>query len=135
MESSVLQTCLLFESHTSSYLADALMSAVTDWKLERPNITIPATTDNAQNMVNAIKEAAGLGPQIGCFAHILNLAAKKAVALHQISRLLSKVRRVLTFFHKSTTAAHALKVKQEMLNIPVHKLFMTPQLDGIPSIT
>ncbi|KAL0188452.1 hypothetical protein M9458_015551, partial [Cirrhinus mrigala] len=98
------------------------MSAVTDWKLERPNITIPVTTDNAQNMVNAIKEATGLGPQIGCFAHILNLAAKKAVAIQQISRLLGKVRKVVTFFHKSTTAAHALKVKQEMLNISVHKL-------------
>ncbi|KAL0149553.1 hypothetical protein M9458_055080, partial [Cirrhinus mrigala] len=90
--------------------------------LTRPNITIPVTTDNAQNMVNAIKEATGLGPQIGCFAHILNLAAKKAVAVQQISRLLGKVRKVVTFFHKSTTAAHALKVKQEMLNISVHKL-------------
>lgn len=122
MESSILETCPLFESNTSSHLADALMSALTDWKLERPNTTIPVTTDNAQNMVNAIKEAARLGPHIGCFAHILNLAAKKAVALQQISHLLNKVRRVVTFFHKSTTAAHALKVKQEMLNLPVHKL-------------
>ncbi|XP_057181407.1 E3 SUMO-protein ligase ZBED1-like [Triplophysa rosa] len=122
LESAVLQTCPLFENHTSSHLADALMSAVTDWKLERPNITIPVTTDNARNMVNAIKEAAGLGPQIGCFAHILNLAAKKAVALQQTSRLLGKVRKVVAFFHKSTTAANALKVKQEMLNIPAHKL-------------
>lgn len=34
MESSVLQTCPLFESHTSCHLVDALMSAVTEWKLE-----------------------------------------------------------------------------------------------------
>lgn len=98
------------------------MSALTDWKLERPNTTIPVTTVNAKNMVNAIKAAAVLGPQIGCFAHIFNLAAKQAVALQQISRLMSKVRKVVKFFHNSTTAAQALKIKQEMLNLPVHKL-------------
>lgn len=71
-------------------------------------------------MVNAIKEAAGLGPQIVCFAHIINLAANKEVALKQISNLLSIVRKVVTFFHKITLAA--LKVKPEMPDIPVHKL-------------
>ena len=39
-----------------------LMNAVTEWKQERPNSTIPATTDNAQKIVNAIHEADGFGP-------------------------------------------------------------------------
>lgn len=67
--------------------------------------------------------------------NVLGVFNRQRHAVHQISHLLSKVREVVTFFHKSTTDAHALKVKQEMLNIPVHKLFMTPQLDGIPSMT
>lgn len=69
---------------------------------------LSVTTDNAQNMVNAIKEAAALGPQIGCFAHIFLLAAKQAVALQQIRRLSSNIRKVVKFFHNSTTAAQAL---------------------------
>lgn len=36
-------------------------------------------------------ETDGLGPQIGCFAHTVNLAAKKAVSIDGVSRLLGKV--------------------------------------------
>lgn len=111
-----------WESHTSEHLSEALSQAVTDWKLERGNSTILVTTDNAKNIVNAVNETAGLGPQIGCFAHTVDLAVKNAVSLNQVSRLLGKVRKVVTFFHRSTTAAHALKTKQEMLELPVHKL-------------
>ena len=46
------------------------------WKLERDNLTIPGTTDNAGNIVNAVA-LAGLGPQIGCFPNIINLASQK----------------------------------------------------------
>lgn len=122
MKSAVLQTRPLYESHTSAHLAEELTNAVTEWKLERPNITIPVTTDNAANIVNAIHEAGGLGPQIGCFAHVVNLAAKKAVAITPVSRLLGKIRHAVTFFHKSTTAHHVLTVKQDMLDLPKHKL-------------
>lgn len=87
----------------------------------RQNTTIPVTTDNAKNIVNA-SNAAGFSPHIGCFAHTVNLASQKALGVNQISRLLGKVRRVVTFFHKSTTAAAALKAKQEMLQLPPHKL-------------
>ena len=73
-------------------------------------------------VVNAIDLAAGLGPQIGCFAHTVNLAAKSAISLNQVSRLLGKVRKVVSFLHRSTTAAHVLETKQEMLELPVHKL-------------
>ncbi|XP_053180810.1 E3 SUMO-protein ligase ZBED1-like [Scomber japonicus] len=114
----VLQTCPVYERHTSAHLTQELKQAVTEWKLERENITIPATRDNAPN----IHDTDVFGPHIGCFAHVLNLAAKKAVALNAVSRLLGKVRKIVTFFHKSTTAAQVLTNKQHMLNIPEHKL-------------
>lgn len=85
-------------------------------------MTIPVATDNTANIMNAVNETDGLGPHIGCFAHTVNLAAKKAVSINGLSHLLGKVRKVVTFFHKSTTAHHALSVKQEMLNLPKHKL-------------
>ncbi|CAM4502813.1 unnamed protein product [Leuciscus chuanchicus] len=122
MKSAVLQTRPLYESHTSAHLAEELKNAVTEWKLERPNTTIPVATDNAANIVNAVNETVELGPQIGCFAHTVNLAAKRAVSINGVSRLLGKVKKVVTFFHRSTTANQALAVKQEMLNLPKHKL-------------
>lgn len=118
----VLQTRPVYESHTSTHLAHELMQAVTEWKLERANVTIPVTTDNAPNIVNAIRDTRVFGPHVACFAHTLNLAAKKAVALSAVSRILGMIRRVVTFFHKSTTAAHVLTKKQQMLSIPEHKL-------------
>ncbi|GAA6096006.1 E3 SUMO-protein ligase ZBED1-like [Tachysurus ichikawai] len=80
------------------------------------------TTDNAPNIENAVNEADGLGPQISCFAHVVNLAAKKAVSINTVSRLLGRVRKIVIFFHKSTKAHHVLTVKQERLNLPRHKL-------------
>lgn len=44
--------------------------------MEQANGTIPVTTDNARNIVNAVG-AAGLGPQIGCFDPVVNLASQK----------------------------------------------------------
>uniref|UniRef100_A0AAQ6A8D6 BED-type domain-containing protein n=1 Tax=Amphiprion ocellaris TaxID=80972 RepID=A0AAQ6A8D6_AMPOC len=122
IKSAVLQTRPVYESHTSANLSDELKTTMTEWKLNRPNQTIPVTTDNAANIVNAVRDTDGLGPQIGCFAHVVNLAAKRAVAINSVSRLLGKIRKVVDFFHKSTTANHTLSVKQEMLNLPRHKL-------------
>lgn len=122
MGNEKLQTRPLYESHTSEHLSEALTEAVTEWKLERGSCTIPVTTDNAKHMVNAVNATAGLGLQIGCFAHTVNLAAKNAVSISQVSRLLGRIRKVITFFHRSTTATHALKTKQAMLELPVHKL-------------
>lgn len=114
MRSVVLQTRPLYESHTKEYLSK--------WKLERCSSTIPVTTDNAKNMVNAVNATAKLRPQIGRFARTVHLSAKRAVSVNQVSRPLGTIRKVVGFFHQSTTATHALTVKQEMLQLPVPKL-------------
>ena len=51
MKGFVLQTHPLYESHTSEHLAEELVHAVTEWKLERANIQIPVTTDNAKRIL------------------------------------------------------------------------------------
>lgn len=106
---TVLQTCLV-ESHATDDLAKGLSEAVEDWKLVRPNVTIPVTTDNAKNIVNAVT-AAGLGPQIGCFAHTINIAAQKGMAVQKVSNHLAKMRRIVFFFHRSTTGCNVFKKK------------------------
>lgn len=57
------------------------------------------------NMANAVNVTGGLGPQIGCFVHTVNLADKSAVSINQVSRLLEKVRKATTLFRQNTTAA------------------------------
>lgn len=64
-------------------------------------------------MVNAVSVAAGLGPQVWCFPHTVNLGAKNAI--NQESRLL--VRKVVTLLHQCTPVVHALKTEQELLDI------------------
>ena len=57
-ENPVLQTRPCHESHTSAHLGEILKGAVEEWKLQRPGVTIPISTDNASNIVNAVRDTA-----------------------------------------------------------------------------
>ena len=94
----------MYESHTSDHLSGILKEAVIDWKISRSNVHVHVTTDNARNIANAV-EAARFSLHIRCFAHTVNLAALRGMGVHQMSRLLGRVRKVVTFFHRSITAA------------------------------
>ncbi|KAL7841202.1 hypothetical protein SRHO_G00248930 [Serrasalmus rhombeus] len=101
MESVVLQTRPLFESHTGANIAGVLQTAVTDWELKKPNHGIAIVTDNARNMDVAVREA-GLKPHIKCFAHIINLATQAGLGVPRVARLLGR----------------------KQLNLPSHKLII-----------
>lgn len=53
-----------------------------------------------------------------------HLASNKALNDPSLLKVLGKVRSVVTFFHKSNIATELLKVKQEGLNLPTHRLIM-----------
>ncbi|XP_078016760.1 E3 SUMO-protein ligase ZBED1 [Epinephelus lanceolatus] len=125
-KSFVSQTRELSESHTGVNIADVLRKAVGEWELTRPDTTIACVTDNASNMDTAVKES-GLHPHIKCLAHVVNLASKRGLAVARVARLLGRVRRVTTFFHKSTTATAVLASKQTQLELPQHKLITDVQ--------
>jgi hypothetical protein len=57
-------------------------------------------------------------------AHTLNLASNKALSDSSFSKILGKVRAVVSFFHKSNIASELLKVKQKGLNLPEHRLII-----------
>lgn len=82
---------------------------------------IAIVTDNARNMDVAVREA-GFELHIKCFAHTANLASQAGLRVGPISRLLGRVRRVSTFFHKSPAAEAVLESKQKQLQLPSHKL-------------
>ena len=117
----VLQTRPLHLSHTGINIGEVLKEAINEWKLKRPHGMLACVTDNASNM-HIAAETAELFPHIGCFAHTINLASQRALEINTVSRLISRVKRVVAYFHRSSTAASMLKQKQDLLQLPKHKL-------------
>lgn len=108
----------MHESHTGSNIAELLKAALEEWDLVSKDPAI--VTDNAANMSVAAELAGML--HFRCFAHTLNLASQRALKLPAVARLLGHVRRISTFFKRSTTASHLLQQKQKLLELPEHKL-------------
>lgn len=65
---------------------------------------------------------AELDPHVRCIAHTLNLASQKALKVDKVSELLVKVRKLVTFFHKSPKATEILREMKIQLHLPNHKL-------------
>ena len=116
-----LQTRLVSESHTAEHLAQGILDTIQEWKLDVNGILPSVTTDNASNIVKATK-LANIPIHVGCFAHTVNLAVQKGLKTSEVDRLLGRIRRVVAFFHKSTTAAAILKATQNKLELKEEKL-------------
>ncbi|KAI2645902.1 E3 SUMO-protein ligase ZBED1 [Labeo rohita] len=119
MQSFVLQTRTLNEAHTGKNIGELLRDACSEWTIADKSPAL--VTDNARNMIVAGK-VAGFTPHITCFAHTLNLVSQKAMKVSSAEQLLGKVRRIVSLFHRSSTATCTLKEKQQILGLPVHKL-------------
>lgn len=98
-------------------MAEVLKAATEEWKLTEKEPAV--VTDNAANMAVAVAITGYL--HIRCFANVYNLAVQRALKLPNVARLLGRIRRICTFFHKSSPAAEALK-RNKMLGLPHHKL-------------
>ena len=118
LQSHVLQTRAVHESHTGANIADLLQKAAQEWGIADKNLVV--VTDNASNMTVAIQLAGYL--HVKCFAHTLNLASQRALNLPAVARLMGRVRRITGFFNRSTVANYALEKNQKMLQLPNHKL-------------
>ncbi|XDV44703.1 hypothetical protein PO909_012944 [Leuciscus waleckii] len=118
LESCVLQTRAMYDSHTGENIAALLKEAVAEWRLDIKDPVL--VTDNAANM-HVAAELAGMS-HIRCFAHSLNLASQKALKVASVDRLLGRVRRVTAFFRRSTIASQQLKQNQLLLKLPKHRL-------------
>lgn len=119
----MFQTRAMAEHHTGANIAKVLLEAVEEWKLPS---NPPLVTDNASNMVVAAREMES-AIHVGCFAHTLNLACGSALKIPTVSKLLARMRRIVAFFHRSTIATALLKEKQQLLNLPQHKLIIDVQ--------
>lgn len=119
LKSAVLQTRLLPSAHTGENVGLVLKGAAVEWSCN----PMCVTTDNASNMTIAAR-VAEIPLHLGCFAHTINLASCRGVAVPIIHGVLAKMRSVVALFHRSTTAASLLKTKQGLLQLPEHKLII-----------
>ncbi|XP_049930768.1 E3 SUMO-protein ligase ZBED1-like [Epinephelus moara] len=119
MKNYVLQTQILNDAHTGVNLGTVLKEACEEWNINDKNPAL--VTDHASNMSVAGVEAS-LSPHIKCFRHTINLATQKGLKCAGAAHLLGRVRRVVSFFHRSTVATSLLKEKQKLLGLPEHKL-------------
>ncbi|KAL1261243.1 hypothetical protein QQF64_006508 [Cirrhinus molitorella] len=109
LESRVLQTRVMHESHTAVNVNAMFHSVANEWELTVSDLVI--VTDNAANMLAAalIDNLA----HISCFAHTLQPAVtKRAMKLPTVSGLHGWIRRHYWFLHRSRLANHELIEKQ-----------------------
>ena len=80
-----------------------------EWQLPTPILV----TDNA---ANERKAAVVLGwTRFGCYGHRINLVVKHSLEIPELSRILGKSRKLVTFFHQSTSVTDVLKEKQQLI--------------------
>ncbi len=119
-QSAVLSTVNVTEAHTAVNLASALVKVTDEWMITEKVCCM--TTDNASNIINAIK----LHTQwehSPCFAHTLNLVVTNSIDnLPDLVSIITKVKNVVSYFHRSTKASDKLRSIQTRLNIADHKL-------------
>ena len=110
-----LQTREVVSSHTALNLANELWNSMEEWEITGKVVMV--TTDNGQNIKNAITEELELS-HLGCIGHTLQLSIGKALQISAVSRILGRVRKLVEHFHKSTLATNSLQEKQVRLGLP-----------------
>ena len=110
----VLESCLLecfkfSDRHTAENLYDELKRVTCDWQLSDKAVSI--TTDNAANITAAVRLTGW--KHLPCFAHTLNLVVHSGMAA--MKPVHDKVKAIVEYFHKSTTAAEKLRLLQQQL--------------------
>lgn len=112
-----LLDCFEFsDRHTSENLADELKRVVNEWDIESK--VVCCVTDNAANITKAIRLLKWTHHP--CLAHTINLVVRDALKVVKLT--IDKVKVIVEYFHKSTTATEKLKSTQHQMNIPEQRL-------------
>jgi len=102
----------LTQSHTADYIGSQLLITLSNWNINKKNIAA-VVTDNGANMVKAIYDQFGKGNHIPCFAHTINLVVENSISnSEEFKQLLHKVREVVKYFKRSTSASDELRKLQ-----------------------
>ena len=119
MESNVLMTRAMPETHTRMNLAEKLKDCIFEFDLNDKIITM--VHDNARNMECA-GELCEEWSDLGCFGHALQLCVKPALELLSVTKVVAKCRKLVGHFKHSTTLTAEKKARQKFLTVPEHEL-------------
>ena len=111
----------MIDSHTTDNLATDFENVLKELGLIKSNITV--TTDNAANISAAMSKCSIRNTK--CMAHTLNMATQKALQVTAVSKSCAKIRKVVSFFRRSTVGGNALRKSSEQLGLSAS----TPVID------
>ena len=109
----------IFADYTGQNIADAILDIFDNWQLSTSNL-VAATTDSGSNVIAAFNILGLL--RISCFGHNLDLAIKKSLKSTRIQHALGRCHTLVELFHRSWKKNRDLRQKQQLLNLPQHKL-------------
>ncbi|KAF7641585.1 hypothetical protein LDENG_00276790 [Lucifuga dentata] len=117
MLTSELLDCFSFtDRHTSDNLAAELQRISSEWGVK--DKVVACMSDNASNTKGAIKKAGW--KHVPCFAHTLNLIVREG--LKHIQDLVTKVKNIVEYVHRSTVATERLRATQQQMGLEQLKL-------------
>lgn len=107
--SLLLECSTLPVAHTSINLAKELKRILTEWNLEKKHLMI--VSDNAANIRAAIQNELQW-KHFGCFAHTINLVVHDGLKEEEISRIIIKVKNIVSHFKRSPLSTEKLLAYQ-----------------------
>ncbi|XP_033226486.1 zinc finger BED domain-containing protein 1-like [Belonocnema kinseyi] len=107
---TVILGCYEFpKSHTSANITEKIQEVCADWSIRKDQLSA-IVTDNASNVVKAVKDFLDVEGHIGCAAHKINLIAQNSIeGVTGLPDLIQKVRNIVTWFKHSNKASYELK--------------------------
>ncbi|KAM4592402.1 E3 SUMO-protein ligase ZBED1-like [Odontesthes bonariensis] len=116
MASSLLDCFEFSDRHTSENLAEELLRVAREWGVDQK--VVCCVSDHAANITRAIQLLKWTHHP--CLAHTINLFVRSA--LRAMKATVDKVKAIVEFFHRSTTATQKLKSTQRQMSMAELKL-------------
>ena len=121
MKHSSLQCHHMPGTYDHSHLSGAISDSLCEWCIDADKEVTAFTTDSGINVVKAVEEDLDK-IRLLCAGHTLNLSVQKAFEVQAVQRAISHSKKVVEHFNKSRPHREELENKQEMLELPKHKL-------------
>ena len=109
LQSVILGTAPLDQSHTDEYLSNKIKELCTSFKIKSDSV-VALVKDNGANIVKAAEIIIGIERYLSCFGHTIQLVPSIAIKeTPGVQELISEVKHIISFFKKSANAADALR--------------------------
>ncbi|XP_053176913.1 uncharacterized protein LOC128360498 [Scomber japonicus] len=120
MRQKVLRTKSVYDSQMSPAAAELISAILEEFGVK--DKVVAMTMENASSMDSSNKKLPFR--KLRCFAHILNLSAQKVNTSNTEASWASKIRAIVVWIRRLSTAGTVLQEKQQQWNLPQHSLIV-----------